>query len=81
MGRVNIILQETEKNNLKMNTITIWECQDCGKLYAKKEECWCCIDDEGEYTGKHGHYEIKCLGTYTTKQIKSLRPFYKAKKL
>jgi hypothetical protein len=63
-----------------MAYLTIWECQDCGKLYTEKVDCWCCIDDKGEYTGKRGHYEIKRLGTYTTKQIKSLKPVHESKK-
>ena len=57
-----------------MKTITIWECQDCGQLYSKPEECFCCVDAEGNYFGKHQQYEIRKLGTYTAKQIKSLRP-------
>jgi hypothetical protein len=60
---------------MKQKTITIWECQDCGALYAERATCWCCVDMEGHYTGKRGKYEIKCLGTYTAAQIKRLRPF------
>ena len=61
-----------------MQTITIWQCQDCGKLYAERATCWCCVDMEGQYKGKQGKYQIKKLGTYTAAQLKRLRPFRKA---
>jgi len=58
-------------------TIEIWECQECGALYSKRLSCWCCIDQEGGYTGKRGKYEITKLGEFTAKQIKKLRPYRK----
>jgi hypothetical protein len=77
-----------KKRNIK--TITIWECQDCGNLFSKKEQCWCCVDTEGQYTGKHKAYEIKCLGTFRaiaprgrncgSKQIIRIRPSRKEEK-
>jgi len=61
----------------KTKTIAIWQCQECGALYAKQISCWCCIDMEGVYTGKYSSYQIVKLGEFTANQIKSLRPYRK----
>ena len=55
-------------------TITIWECQDCGALYSKETACYCTIDDEGNRCMK-GSQVCRNLGTFTSAQIKKLRPF------
>lgn len=58
-------------------TIAIWECQECGNLYDHRDSCWCCIDMDGNYTGKKDKFEIVKLGEFTANQIKKLRPYRK----
>ena len=57
----------------KIKKIEVWECQDCGALYAKTCSCWCCINMDGNYTGKRKNgYEIIKIGAYTKEQLKSI---------